>query len=131
MNLSIDQQIDAAHSAAEQTEAEALQIEARIVRAGGIPPVRQYGKPVSAADIARNMTLTGLINSRDPALASFLGIQTGSHQRRQEEEAARKAAADRMQAQTEALRQQNDQARFQREHAARLGVDPLTGRRRF
>jgi hypothetical protein len=131
MNLSIDQQIDAAHSAAEQTEAEALQIEARIVRAGGIPPVRQYGKPVSAADIARNMTLTGLINSRDPALASFLGIQTGSHQRRQEEEAARKAAAERMQAQTEALRQQNDQARFQREHAARLGVDPLTGRRRF
>lgn len=131
MNLSIDQQIDAAHSAAEQTEAEALQIEARIVRAGGIPPVRQYGKPVSAADIARNMTLTGLINSRDPALASFLGIQTGSHQRRQEEEAARKAAAERLQVQTEALRQQNDQARFQREHAARLGVDPLTGRRRF
>jgi hypothetical protein len=131
MNLSIDQQIDAAHSAAEQTEAEALQIEARIVRAGGIPPVRQYGKPVSAADIARNMTLTGLINSRDPALASFLGIQTGSYQRRQEEEAARKAAAERMQAQTEALRQQNDQARFQREHAARLGIDPLTGRRRF
>jgi hypothetical protein len=131
MNLSIDQQIDAAHSAAEQTEAEALQIEARIVRAGGIPPVRQYGKPVSAADIARNMTLTGLINSRDPALASFLGIQTGSYQRRQEEEAARKAAAERMQAQTEALRQQNDQARFQREHAARLGVDPLTGRQRF
>ena len=35
MNLSIDQQIDAAHSEAERIEADARQIEARIVKAGG------------------------------------------------------------------------------------------------
>ena len=35
MNLSIDQQIDAAHAEAERIEQEARQIEARIIKAGG------------------------------------------------------------------------------------------------
>ena len=46
MNLPLDQQIDAAHLAAERVENEALQIEARIIKAGGVPPKRPYGKPV-------------------------------------------------------------------------------------
>ena len=130
MNLSLDQQIEAAHAEAERIEAEALQLEARIIKAGGVPPRRQYGKPVSATEITRNLTLTGLINSRDPALASFLGIQSGAHQRRQEEQHARQEAAARLQAATEALRQQNEQAQLNRERMQALNVD-LAGRRRF
>ena len=130
MNLSIDQQIDAAHAAAESVEAEALQIEARILKAGGIPPVRQYGKPVSAADIAKSLTLVGVINSRDPALASYLGIQSGTYQRRLEQQQARQESIARLQAATSALREQNEQAQLNRERAAALGVD-FAGRRRL
>jgi hypothetical protein len=56
VNLPLDQQIDAAHLAAERVEAEAGQIEARIVAAGGVPPTRPYGKPVSGEAVSRNLT---------------------------------------------------------------------------
>ena len=131
MNLSIDQQIDAAHAEAERIENEALQIEARIVKAGGIPPHRQYGKPFSADSVRQNLTLTGLINAKDPALASFLGVQTGAYLREQAEREDRQAVAARMQELTEQARQRNQAAQLLRERAAAAGIDPLTGRRRF
>ena len=126
MNLSLDQQIDAAHSEAERIEADALQIEARIVKAGGIPPRRQYGKPVSTEAIRQNMTLVGLLNKRDPALASYLGIQSGSYAREAAERAERQAAIERMQALTTQTRQQNQAAQLHRERAASAGVNPHT-----
>ena len=126
MNLSLDQQIDAAHSEAERIEADALQIEARIVKAGGIPPRRQYGKPVSTEAIRQNMTLVGLLNKRDPALASYLGIQSGSYAREAAERAERQAAIERMQALTTQTRQQNEAAQLHRERAASAGVNPHT-----
>jgi len=129
MNLSLDQQIDAAHSEAERIEADALQVEARIIKAGGIPPRRQYGKPVSTEAIRQNMTLVGLLNKRDPALASFLGIQSGSYAREAAERAERQAAIERMQALTEQTRQANQAARIHRERAASAGVNPHTGLR--
>jgi len=129
MNLSLDQQIDAAHSEAERIEADALLIEARIVKAGGIPPRRQYGKPLSTEAIRQNMTLVGLLNKRDPALASFLGIQSGSYAREAAERAERQAAIERMQALTEQTRQANQAARIHRERAASAGVNPHTGLR--
>jgi len=131
VNLSIDQQIDAAHAEAERIEGEALQIEARIVKAGGIPPHRQYGKPLSADAVRQNMTLTGLLNARDPALASFLGVQTGAYLREQAEREERQAVTARMEELTEQARQRNQAAQLLRERAAAAGVDPLTGRRRF
>ncbi len=131
MNLSIDQQIDAAHAEAERIENEALQVEARIVKAGGIPPRRQYGKPFNAEAVKQNLTLTGLINAKDPALASFLGVQTGAYLREQAEREERQAVAARMQQLTEQTRQRNQAAQLLRERAAAAGIDPLTGRRRF
>ena len=131
MNLSLDQQIDAAHSEAERIEADALQIEARIVKAGGVPPRRQYGKPVSAEAIRQNLTLVGLLNAKDPALASFLGVQTGSFAREQAEREERAAMAQRMQELTEATRQQNMARQLHRERCSAAGVDPLTGARKF
>ena len=131
MALSLDQQIEAAHSAAEAVEAEALQIEARIVKAGGVPPRRQYGKPVSAQAIRQNMTLVGLLNKRDPALASYLGIQTGSYAREQQEREERQALAERMQQLTEQTRQQNMARQLHRERCDAANINPLTGMRRF
>ena len=131
MTLSLDQQIDAAHTEAERIENEALQIEARIVKAGGIPPRRQYGKPFSAEAVRQNMTLIGLLNARDPALASFLGVQTGAYLREQAEREERQAVTARMQELTEQARQRNQAAQLLRERAAAAGIDPLTGRLRF
>ena len=128
MNLSIDQQIEAAHAEAERIENEALQIEARILKAGGVPPRRQYGKPISTDAIRQNLTLTGLINSRDPALASYLGIQTGSYLREQAEREDHQAAAVRMRELTDQIRQRNQEARLHRERASLAGFNPVTRR---
>lgn len=131
MNLPLDQAIDAAHAEAERIESEARQIEARILKAGGIPPRRPYGRPVNPADISANLTLVGQINNADPALASYLGIQSGAYARREQEAAARQEAAVRMAEATEALRQRNAAARQYREAASRAGVNPWTGVRKY
>ena len=129
MDLSLDQQIDAAHSEAERIEADALRLEARIVKAGGVPPRRQYGKPVSVQAVRQNLTLVGLINAKDPALASYLGVQSGSYAREQQEREERQALAERMQQLTEATRQRNQAAQLHRERCSAAGINPTTGRR--
>lgn len=129
MNLSIDQQIDAAHSAAERVEQEARQIEARIIKAGGVPPVRPYGRPVSGEAIAQNLTLKSLLQRRDPALAAFLGVGSDLQRKQEEEAAARALQVERMRLLTEQSRQQNEHARSHRENAALHGYNINTGRR--
>ena len=131
MNYSLDQQIEAAHAEAERIESEALQLEARIIKAGGVPPRRQYGKPVSSQAIRENLTLVGLINAKDPALASFLGVQTGSFAREQAERAERQALEARMAELTEQTRQRNHAAQLHRERCDVANINPLTGQRRF
>ena len=131
MNYSLEQQIEAAHTEAERIEADALQIEARIIKAGGVPPRRQYGKPVSAQAIRENLTLVGLLNAKDPALASFLGVQTGAYAREQAEREERQALASRMAELTEQTRQRNQAAQLHRERCDTANINPLTGQRRF
>lgn len=58
------------------------------------------------------MTLVGLLNAKDPALASFLGIQTGSLAHEQAERQERQAAIQCMQELTEATRQRTWRASF-------------------
>jgi hypothetical protein len=120
MNLPLDHQIDAAHHEAERIENEALAIEARILKAGGVPPVRRYGKPVSRQDVGQNITTTGLLQRRDPALAAYLGIGSDYHLRQAAAAAARQASAQALQAQTEALRQRNQSAAAAR-YRAQMG----------
>lgn len=129
MNLSIDQQIDAAHSEAERIEQEARQIEARIVKAGGIPPTRPYGRPVSGEAVAQNLTLKSLLQRRDPALAAFLGCGSDLQRREAEERAAREMQAQAMQMQTDRLRQVNAASARYREQMNLQGINPNTGRR--
>jgi hypothetical protein len=129
MNLSIDQQIDAAHSEAERIEQEARQIEARIVKAGGIPPTRPYGRPVSGEAVAQNLTLKSLLQRRDPALASYLGFGSDIARKREEEQQARILQAETLAMKTEALRRQNQQVAQQRYQQQLAGINPNTGRR--
>jgi len=89
----LDVQIDAAHRQAQEIENQARQVEARIIKAGATPLTRQYGRPVDTAAIKQNLTLVSVLNRRDPALASFLGVQTGDYIRQAEERATRELQA--------------------------------------
>lgn len=128
----IDALIDASHRQAEEAEHTARQLEARICRIPGadrLLPVRRYGTPISPEAIKRNLSLTALINRADPALAAYLGVQDGSHRRREEEEQARILQAQSLAMQTEQLRARNQQAQQHRERAAMAGISTTTGRR--
>ena len=128
----LEQRIEAAATDIEAVELEAAQIECRICQIAGadrLLPRRQYGKPVSAASINANLTLSALINRSDPKLAAYLGIQNGQAQAAATAAEARKAASERMQAQTIELQQRNQQAAAIRHKAAISGINPLTGRR--
>ena len=118
MTLPLDYQIDAAHHEAQRIENEALAIEARILKAGATPPTRPYGKPVSREAVSRNLTTTGLLQRRDPALAAYLGIGSDYHLKQQQAAEARRLQVESMQAKTEQLRKQNEaaaEARFRRQ----------------
>ena len=128
----LEQRIEAAATDIEAVELEAAQIECRICQIAGadrLLPRRQYGKPVSAASINANLTLSALINRGDPKLAAFLGIQNGQAQAAEAAAEARKAAGERMAAATAELQQRNQQAAAIRQQAAISGINPLTGRR--
>ena len=128
----LEQRIESAATDIEAVELEASQIECRICQIAGadrLLPRRQYGKPVSAASINANLTLSALINRSDPKLAAYLGIQNGQAQAAATAAEARKAASERLQAQTIELQQRNQQAAAIRQQAAISGINPLTGRR--
>ena len=129
MNLPLDQQIDAAHLAAERVENEAQQIEARIIKAGGVPPTRPYGKPVSGEAVSRNLTLTGALQRRDPALANYLGIGSDYHRKQEAAAEARKMQVQAMEMQTARLREVNAASSRYREQQNLAGRNPMTGRR--
>jgi hypothetical protein len=128
MNLPVDQRIDEAHAEAERIESEARQVEARIIAAGGIPPLRQYGRPVSSEAVAQNLTLKSLLQRRDPALASYLGVGSDITRREAEAAAARQLQAEAMRLQTERLRQVNTASGRYREQMSNAGINPSTGR---
>jgi len=127
--MDLSTSIDAAYQQAEDTENIAIQIEARIIAAGGKPLLRQYGKPVDADAIKQNLTLVSQLNRRDPKLATFLGVQSGYQQQLELEQAARKAAAERMAAATAALKERNDANAANRYRHSLQGTNPATGAR--
>ena len=127
--MDLSSAIDSAYAEAESTEATAIQIEARIIAAGGRPLLRQYGKPVDATAIKQNLTLVSQLNQRDPKLASYLGIQNGMAQKLELEQAAREAASAAMRAATEQLKGRNDANTANRYRHSLQGTSPVTGGR--
>ena len=125
------QQITEAHTAVEQVEQQARQLEARMRRIPGLErflPRRQFGQPVNSDAFKRNLTAVSLLN-QDPELASFLGVQSGQYVREAEAKAAAQMQAQALEMRTARLREQNQQRQLQRERASLAGVNPLTGRR--
>ena len=129
MTLPLDQAIDAAHNEAERIENEARQVEARIVAAGGVPPVRRYGKPVSGEAVSKNLTLTGALQRRDPALAAYLGVGSDYHRKQQESAEAKRMMGQALEMETARLREVNAAAAKHREQRNLAGINTLTGRR--
>lgn len=122
---SLDAQIAKAHSAAEAAESEARAIEARLIKAGITPPLRRYGAKV---DLSKNLTAQGLLQVKDPALATFLGYGSDIARRRAEEAAARELQAERMQLMTAQTKAANDAAAAQR-YQQQLSPLPMGWRR--
>ena len=128
----LDAQISKAHSAAEDTENQSRQLEARICKIPGAArylPSRRYGAAVSASDIAKNLTLVGLLQRHDHQLAAFLGCAGDHHRHEQEAIEARRMAAESMAMQTDRLREVNAASAKHREQRNLAGINPLTGRR--
>lgn len=125
---SLDQQIEAAFDEAERVEAHSRQLEARILATGARLPTRQYGKPVDASELAKNLTTRSLICRHDPRLAAYLGLQDGSYRREAEEREAAALRAEAMRQRTERLREVN-QAAAARRHRERLTPLPQGWRR--
>ena len=128
----IDDQINAAHADLEQRELEARKLEQRLRKIPGLErllPQRNYGRPVDAEAIKKNLTAVSLINSYDEPLASFLGIQTGSGREARELREAAKLQAAAMGLRTEKLAAENAFKREQLQRSFNAGINPNTGRR--
>ena len=112
----LDDVLKGAFNKQEQEETKSKQIEDRIKSyevARALLPKRQYGKPVNPEMFG--LTLRSIIERNDPNLAAFLGISTGYHRRKEEEELSRKEAIDRMRQRTQELQEYNESQRLKRE----------------
>jgi len=130
--MDLDSQIADAHRQAEETEAQARLIEARIIKIPGADrmlPSRRYGAPVDAAAIGRNLSLRGLIGRKDPALAAFLGVPYGPSAAEEQARQDREAAIQRMKQKTIDLAVRNSDARRHLERSQMAGLNPVTGQR--
>jgi hypothetical protein len=130
--MDLDSQIADAHRQAEETEAQARLIEARIIKIPGADrmlPSRRYGAPVDAAAIGRNLTLRGLIGRKDPALAAYLGIPYGPSAAEEQARLDREAQVERMRQATIDTALRNHETRRHLERSQLAGLNPLTGRR--
>jgi len=130
--MDLDSQIADAHRRAEETEAQARLIEARIIKIPGADrmlPSRRYGAPVDAAAIGRNLSLRALIGRKDPQLAAYLGVPYGPSAAEEQARLDREAAIQRMKQKTIDLAVQNSDARRHLERSQLAGLNPNTGQR--
>ena len=130
--MDLDSQIADAHRQAEEAEAQARLIEARICKIPGADrmlPRRKYGAEVDRSAIEKNLSLRSLIGRKDPQLAAYLGIPYGTSAAEEQAQAAREAAHQRMRQATIDLAIQNQDARRHLERSQLAGLNPHTGRR--
>ena len=112
-----------------ETEARAIESELNAIPGvKGRLPNRQYGTALNTAALAKNITVTALINRHRPDIAAYLGLQDGVNVRREEEREARAMAAKALQMRTERLREANERAAKVREKQFISGINPMTGR---
>ena len=118
----LDDVLGSAFYEQEQQEVKSKQIEDLIKSydgASALLPPRQYGKPINPEKYG--LTLRSIIEKNNQLLAAFLGISTGYHKRKEEEELSRKETIERMREKTEALRIKNEQQKLTRERNILMG----------
>jgi hypothetical protein len=137
----IDTKIDAAHRQAADAEVEAKAV---VERMGKIPGLerflassrREFGAIPNPYKGAGNLTAQALLELHDAPLAQFLAKQVGRgisapDYGRLEAEAEREASIQRMRDKTAELQAANAAHRQHLDRAFIVGVDPISGHRRF
>lgn len=140
MTTHFDTEIDQQHAAAQAAEDKAVAIIERMRRIPGLTSLvdrlpRKFGEPPNPYKAGnRNLTVAGVLEKADPALAHHLATLAGTTiaspdytAKAQAEERA--AAAERLRQETERLAAGNELARRARERAALEGINLLTNRR--
>ncbi|MCP9776211.1 hypothetical protein [Cyanobium sp. WAJ14-Wanaka] len=135
----LDAEIDGQHSAAQAAEDRAVAVMQRMKAIPGLTTLvdrmpRKFGQaPNPYAAGCRNLTVAGVLEKSDPALAQYLATQAGTSINAPDYAAkaqaeAQAAAVERMRKETERLAAENELRRRARERAAMAGVQLLTGR---
>ena len=129
----LDAKIAKSHINNEKIEEEAKALENKLLENyefnRNLLPKRNWGQPFDPSKLT--MTAKFIIEKHQPHVASYLGFNSGYHSRQEEIAEARKAAAARMTAQTEKLRQQKAEERNLREWRARNNLNVGTGTPNF
>jgi len=136
----IDVEIDAQHRAAQAAEDRAVAIMQRMKAIPGLTTLvdklpRRFGEPPNPwAEGTKNLTVQGLLERNDPALAAWLAKAAGSSvslpdYQRQAAAEARAEAAERMRQATEQMAAERIYHQGQRDRAAAAGINIHTNRR--
>jgi len=135
-----DTEIDQQHAHAQAAEDRAVAALERMRKIPGLTTLvdrlpRRFGQvPNPYATGSLNLTVAGLLERHDPALAQHLATLAGTSIKAPDYAAkaqaeAHAAAADRMRKETERLAAENELRKRARERAAIAGISPVTGRR--
>lgn len=140
MTTNIDAEIDKQHAEAQAAETRAVAIMQRMKAIPGLTTLvdrlpRRFGEPPNPYLAGnRNMTVAGVLERSDPALAQYLakaaGTSINAPDYAAKAEAEEKAAEiERMRKATEQLSAENELMRRALDRAALAGINSLTGRR--
>jgi len=136
----IDAEIDAQHRAAQAAEDRAVAVMQRMRAIPGLTTLvdklpRHFGEPPNPwAATSRNLTVAGLIERNDPALAQYLANAAGAsvsppNYAAQAAAEAKAAEVERMREATAQAAAANAQRAAARDRAMSSGINPLTNRR--
>jgi len=135
-----DSEIDAQHRQAQDAEDRAVAVMQRMKAIPGLTTLvdkmpRRFGQaPNPYAANSRNLTVTGVLEKADPALAQWLAQQAGTSISAPDYAAkaqaeAKAAEIERMRQATERAKADNQLMRRALDRAALAGINSLTGRR--
>ena len=113
----------------EKVEAEAQGLEKKLLEnyefKKSMIPERKWGQPFDPSKLT--MTAKFIIEKHQPAVASYLGFNSGYHSRQEEIEKAREEAAASMAKKIATLQQQNEEQKKSREYRLRNNLNVGTG----
>jgi len=140
MTTHLDTEIDRQHAEAQAAEERAVAIMQRMKAIPGLTTLvdklpRRFGEPPNPYVAGnRNMTVSGVLEKADPALAQYLAKAAGTSINAPDYAAkaqaeAKAAEIERMRQATERAKAENELMRRAMDRAALAGINSLTGRR--